>query len=304
MTDTARTVTRRPALLRRPGRVLGWALLILLLLITLTPFAWAIRTALISNAEVFNGDYSLIPRNLTLINFKRVLGLVGVEESLAAGGSGAKMYFWLYLRNSLIFTALLVVGQVTTSTMAAYAFSRLRFPGRDLLFGLLLTGMMIPPIFIVLPNFVLIKNAGLLNTFTGLLAPYVLVSPFAIFFLRQFMLSLPREVEEAAMLDGASSWTTFRKVIVPMTATPITTVAIIQAVFAWNEYLWPQLIGQDHGVRLLNVALAVFQQSSPSTRPDWTGLMAAATLQTIPMLIVLLVLGRKLVSSISLTSAK
>lgn len=283
---------------------MGWALLVLLVVITLAPFVWALRTALIPGADVFNGSFSLLPQRVTTVNLRRVLGLTTPEESIAAGGTASQMYFWLYLRNSLVFTAGLVLGQVVTSTMAAYAFARMTFPGRDVIFGVLLTGMMVPPIFVVLPNFVLIKNLGLLNTFTGLLAPYVLVSPFAIFFLRQFMLSLPREVEEAAMLDGASSWTTFRKVVVPMSASPITTVAIIQAVFAWNEYLWPQLVGQDHGVRLLNVALAVFQQSSPSTRPDWTGLMAAATLQMVPMLVVLTVLGRRLVSSISLTSAK
>ncbi|MFQ9339086.1 MAG: carbohydrate ABC transporter permease, partial [Varibaculum sp.] len=190
-------------------KVLGWTTLILILIVTLLPFVWAIRTALTPNSQIFNGDYSLIPTDASWINFKRVLGFATTEEDLAAGGSGAKIYFWLYLRNSLIFTAILVLGQVVTSTMAAYAFARLHFPGRDKIFAILLTGMMIPPIFIVLPNFVLIKNLGLLNTFTGLLAPYVLVSPFAIFFLRQFFLSIPREVEEAALLDGANRWTIF-----------------------------------------------------------------------------------------------
>lgn len=288
----------------RISRVLGWVTLIAVLLVTLIPFLWTIRTAFVHNADVFNGDYSAVPSDPTLINFKRVFGLVSVEEDLAAGGSGAKMYFWLYLRNSLIFTALLVAGQVISSTMAAYAFARLRFPGRNIIFAIVLTGMMIPPIFIVLPNYILIKNLGLMNTFTGLLAPYFFVSPFAIFFLRQFFLSVPREVEEAAKLDGASHWRTFRQVIVPMMSAPITTVAIIQAVFAWNEYLWPQLVAQDHLVRPLNVALAVFQQASPSTRPDWTGLMAAATLQALPMLIIIIIFGRKLVGSIGLTSAK
>ncbi|MBM7825169.1 multiple sugar transport system permease protein [Arcanobacterium pluranimalium] len=288
----------------RLNRVLGWCTLVFIILITIIPFVWTIRTALTPNSQIFSGDYSLIPPDATWINFKRVLGLVSIEEDLAAGGSGAQMYFWLYLRNSIIFTALLVIGQVITSSMAGYAFARLRFPGREALFAILLTGMMIPPIFIVLPNFVLIKNAGLLNTFTGLLAPYFFVSPFAIFFLRQFFLSIPREVEEAAKLDGAGYWYTFRKIVVPMSATPITTIAIIQAVFAWNEYLWPQLVGKEHTVRLLNVALAAFQQASPSTKPDWAGLMAAATLQMLPMLLVILIFGKKLVGSIGLTSAK
>lgn len=285
-------------------KILGWTTLILILIVTLLPFVWAIRTALTPNSQIFNGDYSLIPTDASWINFKRVLGFATTEEDLAAGGSGAKIYFWLYLRNSLIFTIILVLGQILTSTMSAYAFARLHFPGRDKIFAILLTGMMIPPIFIVLPNFVLIKNLGLLNTFTGLLAPYVLVSPFAIFFLRQFFLSIPREIEEAALLDGANRWTIFSKVVVPICKSPITTIAIIQAVFAWNEYLWPQLVGKEHAVRLLNVALATFEQASPSTKPDWAGLMAAATLQTIPMLILLLVVGKKLVNSIGLTSAK
>lgn len=286
------------------SRILGWITLIVLLVATLLPFVWAIRTALTPNAQIFSGNYSLMPDDPTLINFKRVLGLVSAEEDLAAGGSGAQMYFWLYLRNSLIFTAVLVAGQVLSSTMAAYAFARLRFPGREAIFTIILTGMMIPPIFIVLPNFILIKNLDLLNTFAGLLAPYVFVSPFAIFFLRQFFLSLPKEVEEAAQIDGAGHWRIFSKITVPMMRGPITTVAIIQAVFAWNEYLWPQLVGQDHLVRVLNVALAVFQQASPSTRPDWAGLMAAATLQTLPMLIILMIFGRRIVSSIGLTAAK
>ncbi len=299
MTDTAHT--RRHL---RPGRILGWAVLILLIVVTLLPFAWAIRTALTPNAQIFSGDYSLIPPDATLLNFERVLGLVDTKTDLEAGGSGAKMYFWLYLRNSIIFTALMVLGQVTTATMAAYAFARLHFPGRNLIFGLFLTGMMIPPIFIVLPNYVLINNFNLINMFTGQLAPYFLVFPFAIFFLRQFFLSIPKEVEEAAHLDGAGHFTIFRRIIVPMSWPPITTIAIIQAVFAWNEYLWPQLVGKDHAVRLLNVALAAFQEASPTTRPDWAGLMAAATLQVIPMLLLLLFFGRKLVGSIALSATK
>ncbi len=303
MTTTAHT-TRARSNRRVPRHLFGWAILIILVVITLLPFAWAIRTAFTPNAEIFSGDYSLVPPGATWVNFKRVLGFASTAEDLAAGGSGAKMYFWLYLRNSAIFTLVLVSGQVLSSSAAAYAFARLRFPGRDAIFATLLTGMMIPPIFIVLPNFVLIKELGLLNTFAGLLAPYVFVSPFAIFFLRQFFFNVPREVEEAAKLDGAGHWRVFSQIVVPMMRGPITTVAIIQAVFAWNEYLWPQLVGQSHYVRLLNVGLAAFQQASPSTRPDWAGLMAAATLQTLPMLLILLIFGKTIVSSIGLTSAK
>ncbi|MDO5048495.1 MAG: carbohydrate ABC transporter permease [Actinomycetaceae bacterium] len=288
----------------RTGKIVGWGLMILLLIVTLLPFIWAIRTAFTPNAAIFDGNYSLIPSDPTTINFERVLGMTTPEESMAAGGSGQSMNFWQYLINSLIFTAVVALTQVATSTMAAYAFARLHFRGRNVLFIVLLTSMMIPPVFIVLPNFVLMNSLSWINTWQGLLAPYVLISPFGIFFLRQFFLSLPREVEEAAMLDGAGRWRTFLQVIVPMASGPITTLGIIQAVFAWNEYLWPQLIAKADDVRLLNVALAVFAQSSPSTSPDWAGLMAAASLQVIPMFILLLIFGRKLVSSLGLTSAK
>ncbi|MEW6871380.1 carbohydrate ABC transporter permease [Trueperella pyogenes] len=303
-THALSTRGKRKSRTKNHGKIAGWGLLILLIVVTVLPLVWALRTAVTPNAEIFNGNYSLIPDNASMINFKRVLGMTTPEENVAAGGTAAVINFWLYMRNSLIFVAILVFAQVTTSTMAAYALSRLHFRGREVVFVILLTGLMIPPIFIALPNFVLMDQLAWINTFQGLLAPYVLICPFGIFFLRQFMLSLPREVEEAAMVDGASRWTVFMKMIVPMSAAPITTLAIIQAVFGWNEYMWPQLIAKADGVRLLNVALSVFAQSSPSTRPDWAGLMAAATLQVIPMFILLIIFGKRLVNSLGLTAAK
>lgn len=288
---------------RRPRHLLAWVTLVVLLVVTLIPFYWTVRTAFLANHDVFT-DFSLIPKDPTLVNFKRVLGLATVEESLAAGGSGARLDFFLYLRNSLVFTLVLVVAQVGFSASAAYAFARLHFRGRDTLFTVFLAGMIVPPIFAVLPNFVLIRNLGWIDTFVGLVAPYLLVTPFAIFFLRQFFLSIPREVEEAAILDGAGRGRIFFRVVVPMSAAPLATLGIITAVGAWNEFLWPQLVGKSEDVRLLNVAVAAFAQSSPTTSPDWAGLMAAATLQVIPMVILLVAFGRRVVNSIGFTGVK
>ena len=292
---------RRPI---TPGLVGAWIALTVLLVVTLFPFLWMIKTAFTSNAAVFAGGLSPIPDDPTLINFRRVLGLATVEEALAAGGSGAEVDFLRYLINSLIFTLILVVGQVGFSALAAYALARLRFRGRDILFVIILCGLAIPPIFTVLPNFVLIRNLGWIDTFAGLVAPYLLVTPFAIFFLRQFFLSIPTEVEEAARLDGAGRFATFWRIILPMASAPLATLAIITAVTAWNEYLWPQLVGRSESVRLLNVAVATFAQSSPTSSPDWTGLMAAATLQVVPMLILLLVFGRRIVNSLGFSGVK
>lgn len=286
------------------GRLAAWIALIVLLGITVFPFVWMLRTAFTSNRDIFNGDFSLIPSHATLINFKRVLGFSSLEESLAAGGSGTAVNFFLYLRNSLIFTGTLVVAQVGFSSMAAYAFARLHFRGRDAIFALFLVGLMVPPIFTVLPNFVLVRNLGWIDTYAGLVAPYLLMTPFAIFFLRQFFLTIPREIEEAATIDGANRFRVFTRIIVPMAAAPISTLAIITAVMAWNEYLWPQLVGKGESTRLLNVAIATFAQSSPSSSPDWAGLMAAASLQVIPMVLLLLLFGKKILNSLGFTGVK
>ncbi|GIH25063.1 sugar ABC transporter permease [Acrocarpospora phusangensis] len=288
----------------RPGRILAWTALALLLLVTLYPFVWMLRTAFTGNRAIFNGDYSLIPADPTLVNYSRVLGHATAEESIAAGGSGAEVDFWLYLRNSVIFTLAVVAGQVGFSATAAYAFARLRFRGRDTLFAVFLTGLMVPPIFTVLPNFALVRDLGWLDTFPGLLAPYLLMTPFAIFFLRQFFLGISPEIEDAATIDGAGKIAVFWRIILPMSTAPLATLAVITAVFSWNEYLWPQLVGKDEGVRLLNVALGVFAQSSPTSSPDWAGLMAAASLQVIPVLLLLIVFGRRLVNSIGFTGIK
>lgn len=291
---------KRPA----TGTIVSWVVLGVLFFVTIFPFVWMMRGAFTANNNIFApGDY-LIPDDPTLINFQRVLGLTTVEESIAAGGSGQDVDFILYLRNSLIFTAALVAGQVGFSALAAYAFARLRFRGRDAVFTVFLAGLMVPPIFSVLPNFVLMRNLGWIDTFAGLIAPYLLMTPFAIFFLRQFFLGIPREIEEAAILDGAGRFAIFSRVILPMASAPLATLAIIQSVGAWNEYLWPQLVGRDPSVRLLNVAVATFSQSSPESSPDWAGLMAAATLQVIPMIIVLILFGRRIINSLGFTGVK
>ena len=198
------------------GRTVAWACLIVLMLVTLFPFYWMLRTALSDNTQLPGHPNSLLPVETTLGAFKRVLGLSTIEEAQAQGGSGAAVNFWLYLRNSLIVATVTTVCQVFFSAMAAYAFARLRWPGRDKVFALFLAALMVPPIFTTLPNFVLIKNLGLLNSFAGIILPGAFMTPFAIFFLRQFFLGINRELEEAAMIDGAGHRRIFFGLIIPM----------------------------------------------------------------------------------------
>jgi multiple sugar transport system permease protein len=286
------------------GRIAAWAVLILLLLITLFPFWWVLRTALSNNRSLGTDPGSLLPVDFTLGAFKRVLGLATVGEAQAEGGSGASVNFLRALLNSVIFATVITAGQVFFCAMAAYAFARLRFPGRDKLFFLFLTALMIPPIFITLPNFVLIKQLHLLNSYAGMVLPYLFMTPFAIFFLRQFFLGIPRELEEAAMLDGSGRFRTFARVIAPMATPALATLAILTYITAWGDYLWPLLVGSDDKHRVLTVALSVFRSSTPQGSPDWAGLMAATFVAALPMIILFLAFGRRVVNAIQFSGIK
>ncbi|MBB6347050.1 carbohydrate ABC transporter permease [Nonomuraea muscovyensis] len=285
-------------------RRLAWAGLILAVLISLFPLYWMLRTAITPGRELVGDSAGLLPAHPTLVNFERVLGLATREESRAAGGSGADLDFFRYLGNSIIYTGLVTSVQTLCCAMAGYAFARLRFPGRDLLFGLFVAALMVPPIFTLLPNFVLVKELGWLNTFQGLVAPSLLMSPFAVFFLRQFFLGVPREVEQAALIDGAGRGIIFWRVVLPMTKGPLLTLALTTAVWTWNDYLWPLLVAPGEETRVLTAALGIFLKQSPNTAPDWTGLMAGSALSVLPVLLLVVFFGRRLVDSIQFSGMK
>ncbi|GAA3208755.1 carbohydrate ABC transporter permease [Actinocorallia longicatena] len=290
--------------MRAAGRALSWACLVLALVLSLFPLYWMFRTAITPAADLPTDSAGLLPKHPTAINFKRVLGLVSQEDARAAGGSGAKLDFLLYLRNSVVYTGLVTVVQTLVCAMAGYAFARLRFRGRDALFGLFVGALMIPPIFTLLPNFVLVKELGWLNSFQGLAAPNLLMTPFAVFFLRQFFLGIPRDVEDAALIDGASRWSIFWRVVLPMSKGPLSTLALTTAVWTWNDYLWPLLVAPGENTRVLTAALGIFLKQSPNTAPDWTGLMAGSVLAVIPVLLLVVFFGRRLVDSIQFSGLK
>jgi multiple sugar transport system permease protein len=276
----------------------------LFIVITFLPFVWMLRTAITSREVIFSDTKSLIPPVTTLDNFRRVLNLVSTEEAVAAGGSGQSVNFALALRNSIIVSSLITVGQLFFSGLAAYAFARLRFPFREQLFFIYLTGLMVPAIILLIPNFVLMRQLGWIGTFQGIIAPTFLMTPFAVFFMRQFFLTLSRELEEAAILDGCSRFGVFWRVALPLSRPPLITLAILTFIGSWNEYLWPLLVGRDEGVRVLSVALSIFRSQTPQGAPDWGGLMAGAALAIIPTIILFLVLGRKVVDSIQFSGFK
>ncbi len=286
------------------GRLVAWLVMILAIIIILFPFWWMIRTALSTQRDMLASPNDLAPVGFTLINFARVLGRVDVATAVAYGGSGQAINFLLYLRNTVIVAVLTVLGQVFFCSLAAYAFARMRFPLRDKVFFLYITGLMIPGIVTLIPNYILIRQLHWENTFVGIVAPTFLMTPFAVFFLRQFFLGINRELEEAAMLDGSGHFGIFWRVILPISIPPVITIAILTFVGAWNAYLWPFLVGQSDNVRVLTAALAIFRSQTPQGAPDWTGLMAATIISMLPTLLIFLVLGRRVVNSIQFTGFK
>ena len=286
------------------GRTLAWIYLAAILFITVFPFYWILRTALSNNYALMADPASLIPVGFTWGPFLRVLGIASPADAIAEGGSGASIEFVRFLLNSVIYAGLSTVLIVFFSTLAAYAFARLEWRGRELVFGMFLAALMIPGILTLLPNFVLIKELGLLNTFAGMILPGALFSAFNIFFLRQFMLGLSNETEEAALLDGAGRVKILFGITLPMSSGPIITLTILGFIGMWNDYFWPLLVTTDDSVQPLTLALAVFKQSSPQAQPDWAGLMAATLVAALPMLLLFMVFGKRIVNSIGFTGLK
>jgi multiple sugar transport system permease protein len=305
-TFEATTLTEAPSE-KQPfsvGRALAWTFMIIVILVSLFPFYWMLRTALSSNNALYAGSHSILPVQFSWGGFQRVFGLQTGQKAIDAGGAGQPINFWRYLLNSVIVSTLVTVGQVFFSALAAYAFARLRWRHRDRVFMFFLVGLMIPAIFTFLPNFVLIKQLGLIDTVFGIALPTMLMSPFAVFFLRQFFMNISREVEEAALIDGASKVRVFFQLIVPMSAAPITTLAILTYIASWNDYFWPLMVSYTDKSRVLTVALGVFKSQTPQTGPDWSGLMAATLVAALPMLLLFSLAARKIVNSIGFSGIK
>jgi multiple sugar transport system permease protein len=287
-----------------PGRILAWAFMILVILASLFPFYWMLRTALSSNNALYAGSDSLLPVQPSTGGFERVFGTQTGQEAIDAGGAGQPIDFWRYLFNSVVVSTLITAGQVFFSAMAAYAFARLQWRHREKVFAFFLAGLMIPAIFTLLPNFVLIKQLGLVDTLLGIALPSMLMTPFAVFFLRQFFLGISREVEEAALVEGASKVRVFFRLILPMSTAPIATLSILTYITSWNEYFWPLMVSYTDNSRVLTVALGVFKSQTPQTGPDWSGLMAATLVAALPMLILFMLFARRIVNSIGFSGIK
>lgn len=210
--------------------------------------------------------------------------------------------FGRFVFNSFVQSGIITIGQVLFSILAAYAFSVLKFPGRNLLFYLILASLMVPYELVVIPNFRTVTSLGWANTYPGLTVPF-LASAFGVFLLRQFFLGVPRELYDAALIDGASTWRYLWQILVPLSRGAIGAFAIFSFLSAWNQYLWPLLITDKVEMYTAQIGIRFFM-TNVERGADWGAVMAGTVIVSLPTLIAFLLAQKQLVRGIAMTGLK
>jgi multiple sugar transport system permease protein len=255
-------------------------------IISLFPYMLALFTSLKPANQVFTGVPWAWPQTPTLANYVTVW---------------TQYNFPGYLLNTLLFAGITTIGQLIFSTLAAYAFARMRFPGRDMLFWLYLSTMMVPNIVTLIPLFILMRTLGWIDTYVGLMVPFVLGTPYGIFLVRQFFRTIPQDLENSARIEGANTLQVIRMIILPLSRPILATLAIITFVQGWNNFLWPLIITNSDDLRVLTVGIAAFQSNFGS---QWNLMMAATFIALGPLLILFFLFQRHIVRSIQLSGFK
>jgi multiple sugar transport system permease protein len=219
-------------------------------------------------------------------------------SSYSAAWNGSPFGRWLV--NSTVVSVTCVVSNLVLCSMAGYAFARLRFPGSRLAFLAILATLMVPFQVVMIPTLLIMKHLGLVDTLPALIAPN-LVTPFGIYLLRQFFLTLPVELEEAAMIDGAGRFRTLRSILLPLMGPPLSTVAVLTFLSVWNDFLWPLVVTSSPNTMTVQLGLATFQSAHFT---NWPVLMAAALMSQLPVMLLFLFGQRFFVSSIANTGIK
>jgi multiple sugar transport system permease protein len=257
----------------------------LLAMIAVLPFAVMVATSLMDEFEVYQAPQRLLPRSPQWSNYPHAL---------------TAFPFGQFFLNSLVFSSVVVVAQVSTAALAGYAFARLKFPGRDRLFGVVLSVLMLPVVILLIPRFLLINSLGWVDTLHGLVVTE-LVSVWGIFLLRQAFLALPRELEDAARLDGANEWNVFWRVALPSVRPALATLTLFAFIDAWKAYLWPLIATRSLDRRLIEVGVASFHGFFYS---NWPYQMAAAVTAVVPLIFVFFVAQKYFVRGIVISGFK
>ncbi|MFD3482883.1 carbohydrate ABC transporter permease [Streptomyces sp. NPDC058665] len=288
---TSRSSTTGPRAPRSTGSRILLVVLYLLLtavgLLYLLPFAIQIVTSFKTDPDAAANPLSLLPNPFSLESYRRLFGL---------GDAGDAVPFSTWLGNSVLVTLFITAGRVFFDSLAGYALARLDFRGRNLLFNGLLTVMSVPGVVLLIPKFLVLNQLGIFDTYAGMIVP-LLVDAAGVFIMRQFFLSIPREVEEAARIDGASVFRTFWSVVLPMAKPALITLTILSFQGSWNEFTHFLVATQSPQYQTLTTGLASFVSGSLSSGTQYPLKLTAALLATIPVALLFFAFQRHFVRS-------
>ena len=271
-------------------KVLYHLFVILFGIIMIYPVLWMISGSFKDNAEILRGTLHLIPENLKASNY-------------STGWKGfSGIIFGTFFKNSLVITAIATFGTVLSSSLVAYALSRLRFRGRKFWFTCMLATMMLPGQVIMIPTFLIWYNLGLNNTFVPLILPYFCGQAFFIYQMMQFMSGIPRELDEAATIDGCSKYSIFSHIILPLLKPSVVTTVIIQFYWKWDDYMGPLLYLSKPQSYTASLAIKMFADTASTT--DYGAMFAMSTLSLIPVFLIFLFFNRYLVEGIGTSGLK
>ncbi|MCK6080247.1 carbohydrate ABC transporter permease [Microbacterium sp. EYE_5] len=275
---------RRPP--RRPGNIVVYAVLGALALVVIFPLVWMLLTSVKTDADAVRNPYAL-PDPASLEAYQTLL-LSGQQP----------IFLWLW--NSFAAATLQTVLILVTASMAAYALARLEFAGRNVVFGLIIATLLVPPVVFLIPNYLIVENFGWLDTVLAITVPGA-ASAFGVFFLRQFFLGVPVEIEEAARIDGAGEFRIFFQVALPLAKPALATLAVLSFLGNWNDFLWPVYVLLSPENMTLQPGLAMLQGAY---RTHFGIVMAGAAIASIPVLVLFAFAQRQIVDSVAGAAVK
>jgi multiple sugar transport system permease protein len=279
------TVTQHPRRLAR-NRALIYGVLIVAVAATLLPFAWMLLGSFKTQGELLRDPNGWIPEAPTLHNYTQWFTDLNIGQ---------------YFLNSIIVAVVTVLGNLLFCSMVGYALAKIDFPGKRLLFLLVMVTLMVPGVVTFVPLFVMVSKLGLVDTYPALILPY-LASPLGVFLMRQFMLGIPDSLLEAGRIDGAGEVKIFARIVLPLCLPPLATLAILTFLGSWNSFLWPLVAAQTQDRYTLPVALALFSQGQNAT--DYGLLLSGSVLVIAPIVALFILLQRFFTQGIAFTGIK
>ena len=278
-----RRAHRRPPIRILAGRTLMLALVVGLAVMTVTPLLWMVAGAFKTRSEVYALD--LLPSAPTLDNFRYVF---------------TEVPFLRYIFNSFFVSTVVTVLALWFHSMAGYALARLRFPGRETVFLLIFSTFLVSLPVILVPLFILVRELHMLDSYAGLIVPAIF-NAFGIFLLRQFYLGFPRDLEEAAIVDGAGYWRVYWNIVLPLSRPILSALAVFFFLANWNSFLWPLTVTTDPNLRMVQIGIASFQQQYSGSQQY---ILAASTIVALPTLLMFFLFQRQIVESIKTSGLK